>query len=180
MSKTALLLIDVVNTFDFPQGHALHAQARRAGSAIVALKRRAEARNVPVVYCNDHFGHWRADFRAVVDLCTASEAIGSAFVEALRPGERDYFLLKPRHSAFYETALSELLSHLHVKRLILAGIAGDGCIHSTATDAHIRKFETIVCQDATASVTAVRNARALTHLREVGYARLAAARHVRF
>ena len=178
--KSALLLVDVINDFDFEGGAALLRQAAKAGPAIVRLIERARRSGVPVVYCNDNFGQWRSDRDALIrHVLTARPAMANV-VEPMRPHEDDYFLIKPRHSAFYETPLENLLEHLRARHLVLAGFAGDGCIHTSATDAHVRKYEVTICADATASQTAARNARALTHLREAGYAKVVRSRAVAF
>jgi nicotinamidase-related amidase len=180
VSNTALLIIDMVNAFDFDGADALLRQTRRIVPKIVALKRRANAAGAPVIYCNDNFGDWRSDFRAVVAECSADGRPGSALVRRIAPESGDYFILKPKHSAFYQTALESLLGALEVRRLVICGIAGDGCVHSTATDAHIREYEVEVLRDATASQTAERNRNALRHLETTRYATLGSAARVRF
>jgi len=180
VARSALLIVDMINTFDFGGAAALLSHARRIGPNIVKLRTRAEAARAPVIYCNDNFGDWRSDFKAVLAACTRDDKPARALVHSVAPGRGDYFILKPRHSAFYETPLESLLGNLKVRRLILCGIAGDGCIHSTATDAHIREFEVIVVRDGTASQTGVRNRNALRHLEATRYANLSNANRVRF
>lgn len=180
MARSALLIIDMINAFEFEGAAALLGQARRIGSKIVRLKARAKAARAPIVYCNDNFGDWRSDFKAVLAACTREGKPARDLVQSVAPERDDYFILKPKHSAFYETALESLLEDLKVRRLILCGIAGDGCIHSTATDGHIREFEVIVVRDGTASQTAARNRNALRHLEAARYARLGDAHRVRF
>ena len=179
-ARPALLIVDMVNAFDFAGARTLLRQARRIGPRIVSLKRRAAAAGRPVIYCNDNFGQWRSDFRALLARCTEPDRPARDLVDSIAPGAEDFFVLKPKHSAFYETPLGSLLEDLGVRRLILCGIAGDGCIHSTATDAHMREYETIVVRDATASQTAARNRNALRHLEQAKYATLCSASHVRF
>jgi nicotinamidase-related amidase len=174
------LIIDIVNAFDYPGGDSLLKETRRALPAIVRLKARASKVASPIVYCNDNFGQWRSDFKAVVAHCTGDDMPGRDVVRRIKPDEDDYFILKPKHSAFYQTPLESLLEYLEVRRVILAGIAGDSCIHSTATDAHIREFDVVVCADATASQTRARNRNALQHLETAEYARLASSASVRF
>jgi nicotinamidase-related amidase len=53
---TALLLIDVINDFDFPRGDELFRQALPIAPNIAELKRRARAAGIPAVYVNDNFG----------------------------------------------------------------------------------------------------------------------------
>ena len=65
-SKVALLLIDWINDLEFDEGEKLFPQALAAAKATAALRRRAKQAEVPVIYCNDNFGRWRSDFRALL------------------------------------------------------------------------------------------------------------------
>lgn len=85
----------------------------------------------------------------------------------LQPMEDDYFLIKPKHSAFYGTALNTLLHHLSVKNLIITGIAGNICVLFTANDAYMREFNLMVPGDAIASVSEEDNLYALTMMKNV-------------
>ncbi len=58
-SDVALLLIDVINDLDFPEGDQPLPFALPMAHKIAALKRRARQEGVPVVYVNDNFGRWR-------------------------------------------------------------------------------------------------------------------------
>lgn len=157
----------MINTFDFPGGSALAGYARAAAPRAEQLRDACVRARMPVIYCNDNFGRWRSDFRAVYRRCTEPRARGAGIAARLKPGPNDYFILKPRHSAFYQTPLDLLLQSLGVRHLILAGIAGDGCVLTTATDAHIREYRVSVASDATASQRPASNRRALRHLAEV-------------
>jgi hypothetical protein len=106
---------------------------------------------MPVIYANDNFGHWRSDFQDVYAHCTRKGARGRKLCRILRPQRRDYFILKPRHSAFFATSLMPMLEHLGVNRLILAGIATNLCVLFTAHDAHMRHYEMIVLSDCCAA-----------------------------
>jgi len=163
--KSALLVIDVINDFDFPGGDELLAESRRTAPALAGLLAAARQAGEPVIYANDNLGRWHADFRRVCEHCGRPEAKGADFVRGLLPAGSDYFILKPKHSAFYASSLEPLLQHLEVRRLWLAGIAGDGCVLCTAADAHMRDYRVSVVADCTASITPERNRRALEHLR---------------
>src|ERR1700738_3271819 len=106
----ALLLIDVVNDLDFPEGDQLLRHALPAARCIAGLKARARREGVPVVYVNDNFGRWRSDFRAQVEHCLRDGVRGQPVVELLWPDQDDYFVLKPKHSGFFSTALDTLLA----------------------------------------------------------------------
>src|SRR5687767_1672186 len=114
---TALLLIDVINDLAFPGSEALVAQAEPMARRLAVLKRRAAAAGVPVIYVNDNFGQWRSDFRQTVAHCTARSSPGRLVSHRLRPIARDYFVLKPKHSGFFDTTLDTLLGSLRTRRV---------------------------------------------------------------
>ena len=161
--KFALLLIDVVNDFDFPEGDQLLKHARPMARILLRLKRRAQKAGVPVIYVNDNFGRWKSDFRRTVDCCTRH---GRDIVELLRPEENDYFVLKPKHSGFFSTTLETLLRYLETQTLILTGIAGNFCVLFTANDAYMRDFDLFVPSDCTVSNTKKENDSAIGLMRK--------------
>ena len=122
---TALLLIDVINDLAFEGSEALVEQATPMAARIAALKRRATEAGVPTIYVNDNFGQWRSDFRQTVEHCTAASSPGRDVSRRLRPTAKDYFVLKPKHSGFFDTTLDTLLDALRVRRVILCGVAGN-------------------------------------------------------
>ena len=165
-SAVALLLIDVINDFEFPEGEQLLRLALPAGRNIANLKRRAKDAGVPAIYVNDNFGRWRSDFKRIVAHCR-DESRGKPFVELLLPEEDDYFVLKPKNSGFYSTTLDLLLIHLGVRSLIVTGIQGNNCVLFTANDAYMRDYKLFVPSDCTASSTEEENRHALTQMQNV-------------
>ena len=166
-SNAALLLIDVINDFDFPEGDQLLELAQPVGKNIAELKKRAKAAGIPCVYVNDNFGKWQSDFKKLVARCTAEDAKGKEFVKLLVPDDADYFVLKPKHSGFYSTTLDLLLTHLNAKNLILTGIAGNNCVLFTANDAYMRDFKVFVPKDCVVSNTEEENRYALKQMETV-------------
>lgn len=158
--KTALLLIDVINAFDFPEADQLLKAARPMAKRLLRLKRRAQKAGVPIIYVNDNFGRWKSDFRRTIEHCTR-HGRGRDVVNLLRPDESDYFVLKPKHSGFFSTTLETLLRYLQTETLILTGIAGNFCVLFTANDAYMRDFNLLVPADCTVSNTKKENDSAL-------------------
>jgi nicotinamidase-related amidase len=158
--KFALLLIDVINDFDFPEANQLLKRVRPMARNLLRLKRRAQKAGVPIIYVNDNFGRWKSDFRRTVDYC-ARHGRAPDFVRLLRPEENDYFVLKPKHSGFFSTTLETLLRYLETQSLILTGIAGNFCVLFTANDAYMRDFRLFVPSDCTVSNTKKENDAAL-------------------
>jgi nicotinamidase-related amidase len=149
--QTALLLVDVINDFEFEGGDALLENATRVAPEIGALTRVARSARVPVIYANDNRGKWRSDFRAVLSHCLNEDCKGRALAEQLLPGEEDYIVLKTKHSAFFGTSLDLLLTHLGTRKLVLCGFATDQCVLFTALDAYLRDYSVAVPRDCTAA-----------------------------
>ena len=180
VSGTALVLIDVINDLDFPGSHALVAQAEPMAERLAAFKRRAARAGVPVIYVNDNFGQWRSDFRRTVAHCTSRSSPGRRVSRRLRPTTRDFFVLKPKHSGFYDTTLDTLIESLRVHRLILTGIAGNICVLFTANDAYMRGLKLYAPADCIVSNTPRENAAALEQIRTVLKANVAPSDVLRF
>ena len=156
----ALLLVDVINDFDFPEAKQLLRYALPAARRIAALKARLKERKVPAIYVNDNFGRWRSDFRLQVERCVAEGSAGAAVARLLVPEEDDYFVLKPKHSGFFSTTLDVLLANLGARKVIITGFAADICVLYTANDAYMRDYELYVPEDCVAAetITACRQA----------------------
>jgi nicotinamidase-related amidase len=159
-----LLLVDVINDMDFPGSEALVRQAEPMARRLAALKKRAASAGIPSIYINDNFGKWRSDFRHLVDHCTQDDVPGRDVARALRPTEDDYFVLKPKHSAFFDTTLDTLLAHLGTTTVILTGIAGNICVLFSANDAYMRDLRLYVPADCTVSNTQQENDYALNQM----------------
>jgi len=156
----ALLLVDVINDFDFAGADQLLRYALPMARNLLRLKQRAYKAGVPVIYVNDNFGRWKSDFRRTLEHC-AQNGRGRDVVNLLRPEENDYFVLKPKHSGFFSSALDTLLRYLQAQTLILTGIAGNFCVLFTANDAYMRDFNLFVPADCTVSNTKKENDAAL-------------------
>jgi nicotinamidase-related amidase len=161
------LLIDVINDLAFEGSAALVAEAEPMASRLETLKRRASAAGVPTIYVNDNFGQWRSDFRKTVAHCTSRSAPGRRVSLRLKPTSRDYFVLKPKHSGFFDTTLDTLLETLRIRRVILTGIAGNICVLFTANDAYMRELKIFAPADCIVSNTAADNDHALRQINTV-------------
>ncbi|QSQ26638.1 cysteine hydrolase [Pyxidicoccus parkwayensis] len=146
-SDTALLIIDVINDLEFPGGERVLPWALRMVERLGPFARRMRGAGVPVIYVNDNFNHWRSNFRDVYRHCTRAGSRGRVVARALRPQAQDYFILKPKHSAFFATSLVPLLEHLGTKRLLMAGIATNLCVFFSAHDAHMHEYDITVLSD---------------------------------
>jgi nicotinamidase-related amidase len=164
---TVLLVIDMFSTWDFRDAERVLAGAERIAPAIAALRRRCRRAGVPVIYANDNAGRWRSDFRDAVRAARESGGAGARIAELLAPQHDDYFVLKPKHSAFFGTPLDLLLRHLRASRLILTGVSSDQCVVFTAAGARMHDYEVLAPRDCIASQDEARGHAAVEQLSEV-------------
>jgi nicotinamidase-related amidase len=167
-ASIALLLIDVINDFEFDEGaEDLLRFALPAAKRIATFKQRAAAAGIPSIYVNDNFGKWRSDFRALVAHCIEDDTRGRPIAELLQPNDHDYFFFKPKQSGFYSTTLNLLLQHLGAHTLILTGFSTDICVLFTASDAHLRDYQLWVPRDCVAAQDEQENERVLQYMQRV-------------
>lgn len=157
--KKAVLFIDVFNTFDFPGGDKLLENTKEILPNWEKLRKKAKENDWPVIFINDHYGIWQDNFKKIADYCRNED--NQEIIDSMMPHEDDYFLLKPKHSAFFQTSLPSLLKDLECDRVILAGVAGNICVIFSANDAHMREFKLDVPKNCIASNTKEQNEDAL-------------------
>lgn len=165
LSNTAVLFVDIINDFKFDGGDKLHDNTTAILPNLVKLKNFARENDLPLIYVNDHYGLWQADFNKIIDYCRNEKS--EELIDALKPGEDDYFLIKPMHSAFFQSPLQSLLTELGKTHLIMAGIAGDICILFTAQDAYMYKYQISVPENCMASEEKDNNEYALYLMKSV-------------
>jgi len=163
-SGLALLVVDMVSSWDFEDADSLAPRALAIAPRIGSLKRRCLQAHVPVVFVNDNRGRWRSEFRELVRASIDESETGAAIAEHLRPADGDYSVLKPKQSAFYATPLDLLLRHLRVRRVIVTGVTSDQCIVMTAAEAHMRDYDVVVPRDCLGAPSAARTAATLRQL----------------
>ncbi|MES2623869.1 MAG: isochorismatase family cysteine hydrolase [Pseudomonadota bacterium] len=166
-SDVVLLMIDVINDFDFEDAEKLLRFAIPVAENIAALKKRAVTKGIPIIYVNDNFGHWHTSLDAQVEHCRQSNTNSKCVVELLLPEKTDYFVLKAKHSGFFSTTLEPLLNYLEARTLILAGFATNICVLFTANDAYMRDYALIVPRDCVAANTEELHNHALEQLEGV-------------
>lgn len=163
--KHALLIIDMINDFQFKHGPILSKQAVTISHNIMKLKHKMKRNGHPIIYINDHYSLWQADFVKIAETC--KNPLSEKIIDLIYPDKDDYFLLKPKHSAFYETALNTLLKTLDIRNLIITGIAGNICVLFTANDAYMRDYNLIIPSDCCASNNEEDNKYALVMMKNI-------------
>jgi nicotinamidase-related amidase len=147
--NTALLIIDMINDFQFEYGPLLAQKAATITPNILKLKKAMKEQAMPVIYVNDYYNIRQADIKKLISHCRND--LNQKIITHLYPQQDDYFIFKPKHSAFYGTSLDDLLNQLHIANLMITGIAGNICVLFTANDAYMRNYQLIIPGDCIAS-----------------------------
>jgi nicotinamidase-related amidase len=147
VSRTALVVIDMINAYDFPDAEKVVPSAEEA---VPVIEEAIEHHDGPVIYVNDNFGHWRSHRDQLVE--EALDGRQPELVEPIKPADDALFVVKARHSIFYQTPLEYLLNQEDVGSLILTGQVTEQCILYSALDAYIRHFGVRVPPDAVAHI----------------------------
>jgi nicotinamidase-related amidase len=147
---TALLVVDMLNPYEHPEAERLARGVEGALPGIRTLLRRAGEAEAPIVYVNDNYGDWNSSSEEL-----GKRAMAGAhpeLVEPILPASGQSFVVKARHSAFYETPLEYLLDQMGVERLVLSGQVAEQCILYSALDAYVRHFDVVIATDAVAAI----------------------------
>jgi nicotinamidase-related amidase len=150
MPRSALIVVDMLNTYEFEDADRLAESAERSLPCIRRLLDRAADEDVLTIYVNDNFGAWTSDRDDLIE-----SALGGRrpdLVEPLVPRDDALFVVKARHSIFFQTPLEYLLGQEGVGRLVLTGQVTEQCIVYSALDAYIRHIEIAVPRDAVAHI----------------------------
>src|SRR5690349_16890518 len=179
-APSALLIVDMISEYRFPGANGTLRAARKAVTGITRIKQRARAAGAPVIYVNDTAGKWESDQQAFLQRCLEPSAPGHDVVTAISPEAHDYFMFKPRHSAFFGTPLPNPLQQLKIERLIIVDVTSHQCVLFTATDAHVRDFQIVVPSDCIGAPHPAHSRHALYILSHALEAEITTSRSFRF
>ena len=165
----ALLVVDVLNTFDHPDGAVL---LRRFADRVPFMEHviaRARRRGWRVVYVNDRHG---ADRREdLVERVMAGP--GGALLARLVPHPGDPVVLKPSYSGFDDTDLVWALRGMGIRRVAVMGAVTEMCVAATARDAIAAGWPAVVLRGASVALASTQEEDALASLAREGVAVLA-------
>ncbi len=148
--SVALIVTDMLNTYDHEDAEPLMESVREVLPNLCSLIARAREQDILTVYVNDNHGDWTAGRQELSDV--AMRGAEPSLIEPILPAPDVPFVVKARHSAFYETQLEYLLRTAEIERLVLTGQVTEQCILYSALDAYVRHFEVVVARDAVAHI----------------------------
>jgi nicotinamidase-related amidase len=148
--RSALIVIDMLNAYDHPDADPLMRSVRDALPGMCALIDAAREQKAATIYVNDHHGDWSATAAKLTERALAGRA--PELVEPIAPTDDTPFVMKARHSIFYDTQVNYFLREQEIDQLVLAGQVTEQCILYSALDAYIRHFAVAIAPDAVAHI----------------------------
>lgn len=151
--KTALLLVDVINSF-FEPGHPnYYPGVEKVLAPMRQLREHARASGSIVVHAVERHRPEFDDFEwKKLPIHHLQDAHDADFFGDFRPeGKNETAVYKRRFSAFFATDLALFLTEQKVGRVIIAGVKTNVCIRATAQDAFANGFEPVIVREATNS-----------------------------
>lgn len=167
MSRQALLVIDMLHDFLDPAGalycgdHALDAVSQARD-----LLREHRALGSLIIFVADSHPPDDLEFRLFPPHCLRGQP-GAELLPgfAVRPGE--HWLEKRRYSAFYGTALDDLLRENQIEEVHLCGVCTSICVMETCSDLRNRDIKAVVHQGAVADFDPQAHSHALRRMRDI-------------
>ncbi|MBV9632426.1 MAG: cysteine hydrolase [Xanthobacteraceae bacterium] len=165
--KTALVVIDMQNTFCEPGGPAEVPESRAVVGNINALTAGLRERDVPVIWVlhanTSHGG--RSDWEMFFNYVVADE-VRERTIESLAAGRQqvwsglttapqDLTIIKNRYSALIagSSSLERVLRGLGIDTVLIAGTKTNVCCEATARDAMMLDFKVVMVSDCCATLS---------------------------
>jgi biuret amidohydrolase len=160
--NSLVLALHYQNEVVHPQGRIRLgiAEASPERAAVIAAARRlldgARAHGVPVISVRIAFAPGHADVmtnaeiwrRVVAKKVMEEGSWGAEFYDGLGPLPGETIVTHARNNAFYGSSLEAAIRHLMPVRLVLAGIATNFVVESTARHASDVGYDTVIVEDA--------------------------------
>ena len=151
--KTALLLVDVINSF-FEEGHPNYYKGvEDVLEPMRQLRQAARDSGAVTVHAVERHRPDFDDFEwAKLPIHHLADAHDADFFADFRPkGTNETTVFKRRFSAFFATDLALFLTEQRIERVIIAGVKTNVCIRASAQDAFANGFQPVIVREATNS-----------------------------
>ena len=153
MSKTALIVVDMVRDFTDPDGLVYYPQNREILPRIAEAVQRCREYGMTIVFMQHCYRAGKPDKNLVNMRPNCIEGTGGEDIDPMLCVDpiHDYVIKKRRYSAFFGTDLDLVLRENHVENVIVVGTKTNCCIRATVTDAYYLDYHVIVPRDAVAT-----------------------------
>jgi nicotinamidase-related amidase len=150
MPKTGLIVVDMLNAYEHADADRLIESVEDVVEPLAKLIERARASDSELIYVNDNYGDWSTSAHGLVE--AALKGRRPDLIEPIVPPEGTPFVMKARHTIFYQTPFEYLLGQHEIDRIALTGQVTEQCILYSALDAYVRHVPVVVASDAVAHI----------------------------
>ena len=150
----ALLIIDMVKDYFDPRRNLKITPFARA--IVDPIKRLATAfreSGWPVIFSTDAYKEDDFIFTGRMEPESLAGTEGAEVTDELEKKEGDFWLPKPRFSAFFQTGLERYLREREVTLCAVAGLTTPFCVLTTALDAICQDFKSVIVADCSAALS---------------------------
>ena len=166
MSKSALIIVDMVRDFTDPDGLVYYPQNREILPNIRKVLDRCREKNILVIFMQHRNRAGKTDRKAQSMRPNCIEGTFGVEIDPMLPvdSEKDYVIQKRRYSGFFATDLDLVLRENHVENVIIVGTKTNCCIRATVTDAFYLDYNPYVVRECVATNSEVVNEVHLTDI----------------
>ena len=149
VSKTALIVVDMVKDFTTPEGLVFYPMNREILPAIVQVVNCCHERGALVIFMQHCYRRDKYDRNLETMRPNCIEGSGGELLDPLLPVDekRDYIIKKRRYSAFYGTDLDLVLREHGIESVVVVGTKTNCCIRATVQDAYFNNYLPVVLSD---------------------------------
>ena len=162
----ALVIIDMVkDNFDEKRALPITPLARATIAPLNHLIGVFRSQQWPIVFSTDAFQEDDFIFEGRMQPHSLAGTEGAEVFGALDMQPEDFWLPKPRFSAFFDTGLERWLRNKGVSLCAVGGIATHFCVLTTVMDAVCHDFKAVLLEDCSAAFSEQVHQQTLDHYR---------------
>lgn len=153
MSKTALVIVDMVKDFTQPDGLVFYPENQIIVPRIAKVIEEFRKYGVLMIFMQHTYRKDKPDKNLGSMRPCCIEGSGGEEIDPLLPvnPSTDYVIRKRRYSAFFGTDLDLVLRENNIENVIIVGTKTNCCIRATVYDAHYLNYNPIVLSDCVAT-----------------------------
>lgn len=166
MSKSALIVVDMVYDFAHPDGLVYYEQNREIMPNIVKMIEKSRETGFLIIFMQHSHRKDKYDkeLTMVRKNCIEGSGGDQLMPELGYDEKKDYLIKKRRYSSFYGTDLDLVLREHKIENVVICGTKTNCCIRSTVQDAYHLNYNVIVPRECVATNSDVINEVHLTDI----------------
>ncbi|MGD1820418.1 MAG: cysteine hydrolase family protein [Pleomorphochaeta sp.] len=153
MSKSALLIVDMVKDFTDENGLVFYPENRVILPKIKELLDVAREQDLLIIFFQHCYRKDKFDKNLISMRPNCIEGSGGEEIDEMLDVDfkKDYVIKKRRYSGFFGTDLDLVLRENKIENTIIVGTKTNCCIRATAVDAYYRDYNVFVVEDCVAT-----------------------------